>query len=110
MLSFFMSTKGNNYRNLFSLVRLLLTVAVPKGFSLRRRLLCGATYKKVYLWVIRTGAVHYKKVYLFVSGNTALPLPLGEVPRRGGEGPLSQKSKIFASSPKGRAKVTIVTL
>jgi len=42
-----------------------------------------------------------------------LPPPLGEVPQCahwGGEGkrrtPLSQKSKIFASSPKGRAKAT----
>ena len=36
-----------------------------------------------------------------------LPLPLGVVPQCahwGGEGPLSQKSKIFDSSPIGRAK------
>ena len=40
-----------------------------------------------------------------------LPLPMGEVPsvcalgaERGIKAPLSQKSQIFASSPKGRAK------
>ncbi len=53
------------------------------------------------------GAVNYR----LVKYNSPLPLPLGEVPQCthwGGEGklqhPLSQKSKIFASSPRGRAK------
>ena len=39
-----------------------------------------------------------------------LPHPLGEVPQCahwGGEGPLSQKSKIFDSSPIGRAKTAL---
>ena len=45
-------------------------------------------------------------IQIFPLKGQSLPLPLGEVARvkRVGEGPLSQKSKIFANSPNGGAK------
>ena len=55
----------------------------------------------------QTGAHNWDLSICCTGAAAPLPLPLGEVPQCahwGGEGPLSQKSKIFDSSPTGRAK------